>query len=294
MSGEHAATTVPEMPAEPIGFAALAVIAPAGVPVLTKGDDLAAVLTPALERAVWPDGSTGLQPGDVVVVSSKIVSKAEGRLVAARDEAERQDVIAGETVRVVAERARPDGGALRIVENRLGLVMAAAGVDTSDVPPGTALLLPDDPDASARRLRLGLHARTGVKPGVIVTDTFGRPWRRGLVDQAIGAAGVAVQDDRRGEHDSYGRELQVTVIAIADEIAAAAELVKGKATGRPVAIVRGMGHAVTDEDGTGARVLIRPPEEDMFRRGAVDEPEGLLSEEPLASAERPPADAETH
>ncbi|WP_211336197.1 coenzyme F420-0:L-glutamate ligase [Bogoriella caseilytica] len=258
---------------EPAATAALTVIAPEGVPVLTSGDDLAAVLTPVLERAVWPDGTLGLRPGDVVVVSSKIVSKAEGRLVAARDEEERQAVIAGETVRVVAERARPDGGALRIVENHLGLVMAAAGVDTSDVPPGTALLLPEDPDASARKLRLGLHARTGVKPGVIVTDTFGRPWRRGLVDQAIGAAGVAVQDDRRGEHDSYGRELQVTVIAVADEIAAAAELVKGKATGRPVAVVRGMGHAVTDEDGAGARELIRTPEEDMFRRGVAEDPE---------------------
>lgn len=259
------------MPEGPQMPTALAAIAPAGVPVLTKGDDLAAVLTPVLERAVWPDGSLGLRPGDVVVVSSKIVSKAEGRLVAARDETERQAVIDGETVRVVAERPRPDGGVLRIVENRLGLVMAAAGVDTSDVPPGTALLLPEDPDASARKLRLGLHARTGVKPGVIVTDTFGRPWRRGVVDQAIGAAGVAVQDDRRGEQDSYGRELQATVIAVADEIAATAELVKGKATGRPVAIVRGMGHAVTDADGDGAQVLIRTPEEDMFRRGVGDE-----------------------
>ncbi|ROR73944.1 coenzyme F420-0:L-glutamate ligase/coenzyme F420-1:gamma-L-glutamate ligase [Bogoriella caseilytica] len=279
MSAEHnepaapAVATGPTVPVEPAATAALTVIAPEGVPVLTSGDDLAAVLTPVLERAVWPDGTLGLRPGDVVVVSSKIVSKAEGRLVAARDEEERQAVIAGETVRVVAERARPDGGALRIVENHLGLVMAAAGVDTSDVPPGTALLLPEDPDASARKLRLGLHARTGVKPGVIVTDTFGRPWRRGLVDQAIGAAGVAVQDDRRGEHDSYGRELQVTVIAVADEIAAAAELVKGKATGRPVAVVRGMGHAVTDEDGAGARELIRTPEEDMFRRGVAEDPE---------------------
>ncbi|MFC7405214.1 coenzyme F420-0:L-glutamate ligase [Georgenia alba] len=249
----------------------LTAVAPDGVPVVTKGDDLAAVLTPALEGVVWPDGTRGLAEGDVVVVSSKIVSKAEGRLVAARDEAERERVIADETVRVVAQRPKPDGGMLRIVENRLGLVMAAAGVDTSDVPAGTALLLPEDPDASARRIRRGLHARTGVRPGVIVTDTAGRPWRRGVVDMAIGAAGVRVLSDMRGARDRYGRALQTTVIGVADEIAAAAELVKGKVSGRPVAVVRGMGHAVTEDDGEGAASLVRPPEEDMFRKG-VDEP----------------------
>ena len=241
--------------------------APDGVPTITRGDDLAALLVPVLGRLSWPDGSTGLAEGDVVVVASKIVAKAEGRLVAARDDAEREAVIAGETVRVVAERGRPDGTTLRIVENKLGLVMAAAGVDASDVPPGTALLLPEDPDASARRLRRGLHARTGVRPGVLITDTAGRPWRRGVVDMAIGAAGVDVLSDMRGSTDAYGKVLQTTVIGVADEIAAAAELVKGKVSGRPVAVVRGMGHVVTLEDGDGAASLIRPPQEDMFRHG---------------------------
>jgi coenzyme F420-0:L-glutamate ligase/coenzyme F420-1:gamma-L-glutamate ligase len=244
--------------------------APDGVPVITGGDDLAARLTPALAALRWPDGSTGVAEGDVVVVASKIVAKAEGRLVAARDADARDAVIAGETVRVVATRQRPDGSMLRIVENKQGLVMAAAGVDSSDVPAGTALLLPEDPDASARRLRRGLHARLGVRPGVLVTDTAGRAWRRGLVDMAIGAAGVRVLADHRGRKDAYGRELNVTVISLADEIAAAAELVKGKAAGRPVAVVRGMGHAVTLEDGDGAASLIRPPAEDMFRRGVSD------------------------
>ncbi|MPV38168.1 coenzyme F420-0:L-glutamate ligase [Georgenia subflava] len=241
--------------------------APDGVPTITSGDDLAALLTPVLAALTWPDGSTGLAEGDVVVVASKIVAKAEGRLVAARDDAERDQVIAGETVRVVAERARPDGTTLRIVENRQGLVMAAAGVDTSDVPAGTALLLPEDPDDSARRLRRGLNARTGVRPGVLITDTVGRPWRRGVVDLAIGAAGVQLLADLRGRADAYGRELTSTVVAVADEIAAAAELVKGKVSGRPVAVVRGMGHAVTREDGDGAASLIRPPAEDLFRHG---------------------------
>ncbi|UNX56341.1 coenzyme F420-0:L-glutamate ligase [Georgenia sp. TF02-10] len=241
--------------------------APDGVPRITSGADLAALLTPALAALAWPDGSTGLAEGDVVVVASKVVAKAEGRLVAARDAAERDRVIAGETVRVVAERPHPDGSVLRIVENRQGLVMAAAGVDASDVPAGTALLLPEDPDASARRLRRGLHARLGVRPGVLVTDTAGRPWRRGVVDMAIGAAGVRLLADHRGRRDAYGRALQTTVVSLADEIAAAADLVKGKVAGRPVAVVRGMGQAVSAEDGDGARELIRPPEEDLFRRG---------------------------
>lgn len=235
-----------------------------GVPTVTRGDDLAALLTPPLAALTWPDGSTGVADGDVVVVASKVVAKAEGRLVAARTEEERQRVIDGESVRLVAQR-----GALRIVENRLGLVMAAAGVDSSDVPAGTALLLPEDPDASARRLRRGLQARLGARPGVVVTDTAGRAWRRGLTDLAIGAAGVRTLEDLRGRTDAYGRELRASVIAAADEIAAAADLVKGKATGRPVAVVRGLGHLVTYEDGDGARVLVRPPEEDMFRRGVA-------------------------
>lgn len=239
--------------------------APDGVPAITGGDDLAARLAPILQALTWPDGSTGLAEGDIVVVASKIVAKAERRLVAARDDAERDAVIAGQTVRVVAERPRPDGTVLRIVENPQGLVMAAAGVDTSDVPLGTALLLPEDPDASARALRRGLAARLGGRPGVLVTDTVGRPWRQGVADIAIGAAGVMVLEDMRGRTDAYGRELRTSVVAAADEIAAAAELAKGKVTGRPVAVVRGLGHLVTVEDGPGARALVRPPEEDLFR-----------------------------
>lgn len=238
--------------------------APDGIPVLTSGDDVAAVITPALAALRWPDGSGGLRPGDVVVISSKIVGKAEGRLRAARD---REAAIDAETVRTVARRERADGSVLRIVENRLGLVMAAAGVDGSNVPPGTVLLLPADPDASARRIRRGLHARFGFPPGVLLTDTSGRPWRRGVADIAIGAAGVRVLEDLRGGVDSYGHVLAASVMAAADELAAAAELVKGKTAGRPVAVVRGRADLVLTDDGPGARSLVRPAAEDMFRRG---------------------------
>jgi coenzyme F420-0:L-glutamate ligase/coenzyme F420-1:gamma-L-glutamate ligase len=239
--------------------------APAGIPVLTRGDDVAAVIAPALASLEWPDGSRGLAAGDVVVVSSKIVSKAEGRMIAARD---REEAITSQTVREVARRERVDGTVLRIVENPLGLVMAAAGVDASNTPPGTVLLLPEDPDASARRIRRGLHARFGVRPGVLVTDTSGRPWRRGVADIAIGAAGVRVLEALRSGADSYGRTLPSTVMASADEVAAAAELVKGKAAGLPVAVVRGVTRLVTEDDGPGARSLVRPPEEDLFRHGS--------------------------
>lgn len=238
--------------------------APHGIPVLTRGDDVAAVIAPALASLVWPDGERGLARGDVVVISSKIVSKAEGRMIAARD---REEAISSQTVREVARRERADGTVLRIVENPLGLVMAAAGVDASNTPPGTALLLPEDPDASARRIRRGLHARFGVRPGVLITDTSGRPWRRGVADIAIGAAGVRVLEDLRGLVDSYGRTLTSTVMASADEIAAAAELVKGKAAGLPVAVVRGVGRLVIEDDGPGARSLVRAADEDMFRHG---------------------------
>lgn len=240
-----------------------------GLPPITGGDDLAAVIAPGLRELTWPDGSVGVSGDDVVVVASKVVAKAERRLVAARTPVELEEAIASQTVRVVAERARPDGTTLRIVETPQGLVLAAAGVDSSDVPLGAALLLPEDPDDSARRLRRGLDARLGVRPGVVVTDTVGRPWRRGVADIAIGAAGVQVLDDHRGRRDGYGRELRMTTIAAADEIAAAAELVKGKADGRPVAVVRGLGRLVTTEDGDGARVLARPADEDLFREGSV-------------------------
>lgn len=234
--------------------AALRCWAPEGVPEIREGDDLARILGDAIAP---------LEAGDVVVVTSKVVSKAEGRLLAADD---REQAISDETVRVVATRRRP-GGLIRIVENRLGIVAAAAGVDASNVPEGTVLLLPEDPDASAARLRAALVARFGVPLGVVITDTLGRPWRVGQTDVAIGAAGIAVVDDLRGVPDAFGRTLDVTVIAVADEIAGMADLVKGKAAGRPVAVVRGLGRHVLAEDGGGARSLVRTGPEDMFSRG---------------------------
>jgi coenzyme F420-0:L-glutamate ligase / coenzyme F420-1:gamma-L-glutamate ligase len=238
--------------------------APDGIPQITSGADLAALLVPPLAGLVWPDGSTGVADDDVVVVASKVVAKAEGRLAAARD---REAVIDAESVREVARRELPDGSVMRIVETHHGLVLAAAGVDASNVPDGTILLLPADPDASARRLRRGLHARLGARPAVLVTDTVGRPWRRGIADITIGAAGMHPLDDLRGRTDSHGRVLQGTVIAVADEIAAAAELVKGKLGGRPIAVVRGSGAVVTPDDGPGARAAVRSPDEDLFRTG---------------------------
>ncbi|GHE11644.1 coenzyme F420-0:L-glutamate ligase [Streptomyces alanosinicus] len=225
-----------------------------GIPEVQPGDDLAKLIA-----ATEP----GLADGDVLIVTSKIVSKAEGRIVRADD---REAAIDAETVRVVARR-----GTLRIVENRRGLVMAAAGVDASNTPVGTVLLLPEDPDASARAIRDGLRAALGVDVGVIVTDTFGRPWRSGLTDVAIGAAGVRVLDDLRGGTDAYGNSLHATIVATADELAAAGDLVKGKATGRPVAVVRGLPHVVTPaEDGEGARALVRDARGDMFRLGTSE------------------------
>ncbi|MFF3687280.1 coenzyme F420-0:L-glutamate ligase [Streptomyces sp. NPDC002187] len=203
----------------------------------------------------------GLVDGDVLLVTSKIVSKAEGRVVEAAD---RDAAIDAETVRVVARR-----GTLRIVENRQGLVMAAAGVDASNTPAGTVLLLPEDPDASARALRDGLRDELGVTVGVIVTDTSGRPWRTGLTDVAIGAAGVRVLDDLRGGTDTYGNPLSATVVATADELAAAGDLVKGKANGLPVAVVRGLPHVVADVD-ENARTLVRSGADDMFRLGTSE------------------------
>ncbi len=238
--------------------------APDGLPQITSGTDLAAVLTPVLAGLSWPDGSQGVTDDDVVVVASKIVAKAEGMLVKATD---REAVIDAESVREVARREYPDGTVMRIVETHHGLVLAAAGVDASNVPQGTILLLPRDPDASARQIRRGLHARLGARPAVLVTDTVGRPWRRGIADIAIGAAGLDPLDDLRGTPDSHGRQLQGTIVAVADEIAAAADLVKGKVGGRPVAVVRGSRAHVTYDDGPGARSAVRSPDEDLFRTG---------------------------
>lgn len=231
-----------------------------GIPEIVPGDDLSRLIGDAL------DAAGGAEPGDILAVTSKIVSKAEGRIVRAVD---REDAITAETVRVVATREHP-GGVTRIVENRLGLVLAAAGVDASNTDEGTVLLLPEDPDASARAIATALRSRFGVDIGVIITDTLGRPWRQGQTDAAIGAAGVRVADDLRGTLDSAGRRLDVTVAAVADEIAAAADLVKGKTTGRPVALIRGLGQLVGPLDLPGARSLVRPADEDMFRLGTAE------------------------
>ncbi len=228
-----------------------------GIPEIASGDDVARVIT----DAALAEGGPGLRDGDILVVTSKVISKAEGRVVSAT----REDAIAAETVRVVARR-----GPTTIAQTRHGLVLAAAGVDASNTAPGTVVLLPEDPDESARRLRKALRARLGVAVGVIVTDTMGRPWRAGQTDTAIGAAGVLPLRDHRGEPDTFGNTLEVTVAAVADEIAAASDLVKGKALQIPVAIVRGLAALVTDSDGPGARALVRPASEDMFRLGAAD------------------------
>lgn len=222
-----------------------------GIPEVRPGDDLAKLIA---------DTAPGLRDGDVLLVTSKIVSKAEGRIVRASS---REEAIDAETVRVVARR-----GPLRIVENRQGLVMAAAGVDASNTEPGTVLLLPEDPDASAAAIRAGLRSLLSVDVGVVVTDTFGRPWRAGLTDVAIGAAGVHVLDDLRGGTDAHGNPLSATVVATADELAAAGDLVKGKAAGLPVAVVRGLGHLVGAT--ATARDLVRPAADDMFRLGTSE------------------------
>ncbi len=229
-----------------------------GIPEIAAGDDLAAIIADAV-------GDT-LHDGDIIAITSKIVSKAEGRQVAAAD---REEAITSQTVRVVATRVHARG-TTRIVENPQGLVMAAAGVDSSNAPPDTVLLLPEDPDASARTIAAALRTRTGKTVGVILSDTLGRPWREGQTDAAIGAAGVRVVDDLRGTRDTSGHLLEATIAAVADEIAGAADLVKGKASNTPVAVVRGLAHLVGDLDLPGARSLVRPADQDMFRLGSEE------------------------
>ncbi len=230
---------------------ALTVLAPDGVPEIGPGDDLAALLV----------GLVALHEGDVVAVTSKAVAKAEGALVAE----DRESVVDRETARVVARR---DG--LVVARTRHGLTLAAAGVDSSNVPAGHALPLPRDPDASARGLRARLRGLAGVNVAVLVTDTAGRAWRRGQVDLAVGAAGLVVLDPHAGRTDPFGNLLAVTEPAVADEIAGAAELVQGKLSGRPFAVLRGRPDLVLppDQDGPGAAALVRPDAEDLFGLGA--------------------------
>lgn len=219
-----------------------------GVPEVSPGDDLAGMLGDAA-------ASIGLEDGDVVAVTQKVVSKAEGRLV---DAAEGKDAwVARESRRVLARR-----GDLVIAETKHGLVCANAGVDASNVPQGFLSLLPEDPDGSADRIRAGLETRSGSRLGVIVTDTFGRPWRRGLVEVAIGSSGFPALLDLRGSKDAAGRELETTVLALADEVASAAGLVMEKADGVPAAIVRGVS---VEGPAVAAAEVVRPPEEDLFR-----------------------------
>lgn len=232
-----------------------------GVGEIRPGDDLGATLVAALA-----DAGTPLLDRDVLVVSSKVVSKAEDRLVAGDSRAK---AVEAETARIVAERMTPRGVA-RIVESRSGPVLAAAGVDSSNVELGTLLLLPADPDGSARLLRRQISRLTGRRVGVLVSDTAGRPWRDGQVDLAIGAAGVQVVDDLRGALDPHGQPLEVTVRALADELASLADLVKGKLAGTPAAVIRGLGTWVIDGDGPGAAALLRPARDDWFRFGHVE------------------------
>ncbi|MHA4819527.1 coenzyme F420-0:L-glutamate ligase [Streptomyces aculeolatus] len=235
-----------------------------GIPEVRPGDDLAKLVAAAAPGLAGPP----LADGDILIVTSKVVSKAEGRVRQTAVPGDRETAIDEEAVRLVARR-----GPLRIVETRHGLVMAAAGVDASNTPAGTVLLLPEDSDASARALRAGVRAALGVNVGVLVTDTFGRPWRNGVTDVAIGAAGVRVLDDLRGAPDTFGNALEGTIVAAADELAAAGELVKGKADGLPVAVLSGLPQLVApagEDDGPGARALVREPVEDMFRLGTSE------------------------
>jgi coenzyme F420-0:L-glutamate ligase/coenzyme F420-1:gamma-L-glutamate ligase len=248
---------------------ALLVVPLAGLPEVRPGDDLARLLLEAVRAA-----GLELADGDVLAVTSKVVAKAEGRLLplpadpAARERAQR-DAVAAETVRVVARRGR-----LVIAETRQGLVGANALVDASNAGGDALVLLPRDPDASAARLRAAIEALDGHDVAVVVTDTLGRPWRLGQTDVAVGLAGMGALEDWRGRPDGDGRILEVTEVAVADEVAAAADLVKGKASRIPAALLRG----VPRPKGDGrARDLVRPPADDLFRTAAtVDDLLALL------------------
>lgn len=224
-----------------------------GVGDIDPGDDLAAILLSALDAAGFV-----LQDGDVLVVTHKAVSKAENAVVRFDDdEDERRRIIADEAVAVLRRR-----GDLVITETRHGFICANAGVDRSNMPEGWLALLPRDPDRSAQRLRRTIRQATGAEIAVVITDTFGRPWRKGLTDVAIGVAGLPALVDYRGTTDTFGRTLNVTEVALVDEVAAAADLVMGKAKGIPLAVVRGVDYPAGEGRATN---LVRSPDEDMFR-----------------------------
>jgi coenzyme F420-0:L-glutamate ligase/coenzyme F420-1:gamma-L-glutamate ligase len=252
--------------------AAIELLPVTGLPEFRPGDDLVEALAAA---APW------LRDDDIVVVTSKVLSKCEGRIVPAPADPDERDVlrrklIDDEAVRVLARKGRT-----LITENNLGIVQAAAGVDGSNVGATELALLPVDPDGSAAALRAGVHDRLGVTVGVVVTDTMGRAWRNGQIDAAIGAAGLTVLHGYAGAHDVHGNELVVTEVAVADEIAAAADLVKGKLTGIPVAVVRGL---TLRDNGSNARTLLRPGEEDLFWLG-TEEAVALGLEKGLSQAQ---------
>ncbi len=237
-------------------------VAVPGIGEVRAGADLAALIVEASASAGVEIGG-----GDIVAVASKVVAKAEGRTVPDTD---RDAAILSQSVREVASRRMTDGRLTRVVHTRSGPVLAAAGVDASDVEAGTVLLLPVDPDRSARDLRAGLARLLGVRPAVLVTDTSGRPWRAGVADFALGAAGLTCLDDLRGTPDASGRTLSVTVRNLADEVACLADLVKGKSRGTPVAVISGLSPLVTDADGDGAAHLVRSGRTDWFRYGHVE------------------------
>ena len=230
---------------------ALSVMPVTGIPEVRPGDELSAMIVAAVDLA----------DGDVVVVTQKVVSKAEGRLVEVdpADPLAHKELVRREAVRVLRQR-----GDLLVTETRHGFVCANSGVDLSNVERGWAALLPVDADRSARRIRDGIRARAGVEVGVVVSDTFGRTWRQGLTDVAIGTAGVAAVVDLRGTPDAHGRELAVTEVCVADEIAGAAELVMGKSSGVPVAVVRGIDPSWLRESSVRDEI-VRPYGEDLFR-----------------------------
>lgn len=223
-----------------------------GIGEVTPGDDVAAILLEALASI-----DLRLGDGDIVVITHKIVSKAEGRIAAAATEAEYREAVEAEAAAIIRRR-----GDLVIAQTKHGFICANAGVDRSNIDGDRIVLLPERPDRSAATIRSRLEAATGARIAVIISDTFGRPWRRGLTDVAIGVSGMAAIDDLRGTADMHGRTLEVSEIAIVDEIASAADLAMGKSTGIPAAVVRGLEWEV----GRGrASDLVRPAAEDMFR-----------------------------
>ncbi len=230
----------------------LQVIPVPGMDEVEPGDDPAGLIAAALSSA-----SLHLEDGDVVVVTHKVVSKAEGAIVRVDDDEAHRALVEREAAGIIRRR-----GSLIIAETPHGFICANAGIDRSNVRPGWVVLLPSDPDRSAHRIRARLRHLTGRAVGVVITDTFGRPWRRGLVDVAIGVAGIPALVDHRGTPDTFGRVLEATEVAVVDEIAAAADLVMGKTRRVPAAVVRGLDLPVGE--GTAAD-LVRPPEEDLFR-----------------------------